>query len=681
MQETEIYLNVITGIALALLLASGLYLISKRSKFLPFPILLFVIGIVLSNLNFQLFESIRLNPGSVLFIFLPILLFESAFRFDFREFKRILAPGFLFATGGLLISATVIAAILHLLFKLPFAESFFYGSIISSTDPIAVLSLFKELGVPKRLQLLVDGESFLNDATSVIMYKLLLPVIGTGVYTGFASSELISGVGSFAYVLIGGAVVGALFGWVVSEVISPIKNVPLVEISLTIILASLVFIFAEHYLQVSGIIAVLAAGLVLGNYGRSKISPQILNKMDEIWEFLIFISTSLVFLLIGYEINIPLISTNLPIVIAAVLALLLGRFLSIYLIGAGYNLSVPRESRIPASWLQILNFGGLRGVLPLVVVLSLPETFAYRDLFIQLVLASILFTLTINVVLITPLIQLLKLDKPTRAELIEAGITQVFVLKSLLHHLRKMKDTEEICFETYAKHVKDVKQRLQETKTQLVKWKETTDEKIVNAEIAKVIGLHCLHIEKTVYSDLYTRGIITEDLFNRLCASINEKFILIQIDENFKPLSKVSRTNIEAKFKKLERPGLNLASLIRYIRGISFTDTVMDTYTYYKARFLGDEKVLEELASLHEESQDFPKISQIISKTVKYYEELLNYNRSTVNYIRVNYHKEAMQVEEKLFECESSDLIASMLHEFSEQGRITKNVISKLKMS
>lgn len=404
--ESHHFLEVIIGLCLTLSIASALYVVSKKIRVIPFTFLLFATGILLSMTHIHAFDVIRLTPGTVLYAFLPILLFESAYNFEFHNFRKILTPGFWLATVGLLVSAVVVATPIHMFLDIPFMEALLYACVISSTDPIAVLTIFKQLGVPRKLQLLVDGESFLNDGTSVIAFRIILALVGgAGASAGFGAAELGSSFINFLVVLFGGALVGVTLGFVATKVIQRLEDMAPVELTITVIMAHAAFILADHYLKVSGIIAVLGAGIVLGNYGHDHLSKKAQSDMHVIWDYLVFLTVSLIFFLIGYEMDLARLWDNRNAVMLATGALLVGRAVSVYSIGGLYNLSVKKSKRLPLKWLHVTNWGGLRGVLPLVVILSLPEDFPNRELFIDMVLGAILFTLTVNALSIPTLIK------------------------------------------------------------------------------------------------------------------------------------------------------------------------------------------------------------------------------------------------------------------------------------
>lgn len=675
--NTESFLNVVLGVCLILLLAAGLYLLTKKFRSVPYSVLLVVVGIAVSPLHFEPFEAIRLSPGSVLFIFLPILLFESAFNFEFKEFKKILLPGFLLATVGLLISAIIVALPLSLIFNVDPLAAFLFGSVISSTDPIAVLSIFKQLGVPKKLQLLVDGESFLNDGTSVIMFRLLVPfVVGSG--AALTGSDLVFGIGNFVYVIVGGVVVGIALGWLFSQLLSLIKNVNSVEIALTIILSHLVFILADHYLKVSGIIAVLAAGLVVGNYGRSKISPKVAHSMHQMWDFLVFVATSIVFLLIGYEIRFEALLGNLNVVAIATVALLLGRAVSVYLLGFGYNAFAKLENKIHTNWMHIANWGGLRGALPLIVILSLPDDFQYRELFIQLVLGAIFFTLVVNALTIKNVIKFLGVDKLNKANEIEIDITELFILQNLLNYLSRLREIEEIGEITYNKYTNQIRESLSKVNSRIKEWLSDNSQQEYQLELERIVRRYAVQVEKSVYVELYAKGVISESIYNRLRISLDYQIDCIDCDtEQFgrKGVEKILAKADEAA--RASNRWVILKGIPKKFTGETKSAQIKEYYMHHKARMLGDERVISELVNF--ETNEVQILSEkIVGKIRQKYVSLFEYNNETLANIEKEYPQEALAVEESFIKAESHELVERILEQFGEQNRISHKALQSL---
>lgn len=662
--EENSTLMIVLGVCIVLGVSCMIFLFSEKINSIPYTVLLLITGIIFALFNPEPIEAIKLNPESVFLIFLPILLFESAFNFDFREFKRIITPGFLLATIGLVISSVIIAIPLTYIFQIPFAAAFMFGSVISSTDPIAVLSLFKQLGVPKKLQLLVDGESFLNDATSVIMYRITLG-FATGAVGAVGSSEIIDGISSFLYLFLGGLIVGAVFGYVFSEIIFRIKNVSSVEITLTILLAHLVFITSEDLFGVSGIVAVLSAGLMLGNYGRTKISPEVTHSMHQIWDILVFMTTSIVFFLIGYEIHPQNILQKWQIITITIIAVLIARSISVYSVLSFYNTITKKVSRIPLSWMHITNWGGLRGSLPLIVLLSLPIEFAYRDLFIEIVIGVVFFTLVVNAITIKPLIKYLGLDKINQTNEIEVKITELLILSNLKKKICSLVDLHEIGQEVCT-------QRLIYIDKQLEKIKKELSSLIVNnptqykTEIDKVLRRYCLQVEKGVYYSLFKKGIIPEVVYGALKNTIEVQIEglnegLTQINDDLQNKNKIGSNSLKLnwfdKFTVFLNQDIDMDQKI-----------VIYNYKYHKSRLLGDEKVISEL-------QEFMNLDFLPPNVVKgielFYKELEAYNTRTLEEIEKQNPETTRNVEIKFAELECKYFAKNILHELGEEERIS----------
>lgn len=665
--ETHHALWIILGLIFVLTISCFIYVINKKFSLIPFTVLLTIAGIIANYFNVEFLNFIKLNPESVLLIFLPILLFESAFNFDFREFKRIIVPGFLLATIGLLISAVIIALPLTLFFNISFPAAFMFGAVISSTDPIAVLTLFKQMGVPKKLQLLIDGESFLNDATSVIMYRITLG-FASGVVSTFGALEIAKSFLDFIYLFGGGIVLGAFIGYLFSEIIYRIKNISVVEITLTILLAHFAFILAEDFLKVSGIVTVLVTGLVAGNYGRTKISPQVTENMHETWNLLVFLTTSIVFFMIGYEIDLLSLKNHWDIILITIISMLIGRSLSVYGVLFPYNYFVQKANKIPVSWMHIANWGGLRGSLPLIILLSLDNNFIYKELFLNLVIGVIFFTLIVNATTIKPLIQSLGLDKINQTNTIEAIIIETLILKNLKKKLKVLFKLNEISKAIFEQKIKTIKNKLIENKSKIEKISENNLNEFY-LEVDKILRRYCLQVEKNVYKNLFKKGVIPEVVYSTLKNDIDRQ--IERINEGLEQLAFDKETNTT---------GSKTLKINWFDRLILFFDEELDlekklislNYKYHKSRLLGDEKVLSEL-------KNFKKIDflpqNVVNGVIKFYEELLDYNLSTLKEIENSSPETTRTAENAFANIEIKYYTDVILHEFGEQERVSSKCI------
>ena len=257
------------------------------------------------------------------------------------------------------------------------------------------MALFRTLGAPKRLALLMESESLFNDGTAIVVFNLVLMAALTGAFHPF------QGAVDFLRVAVGGLAVGFVSGWLIAQLIARIDDY-LIETTLTTVLAFGAYLIAER-LHFSGVLAVVAAGLINGNIGPQGMSPTTRIVLFNFWEYMAFLANSLVFLLIGLQVNIPMLRANWQPVLLAVLAVLVSRAVVAYGLGWIHNrLTDP----IPWRWLHVLNWGGLRGAIALALALSLPAALGPgRDLVRVMAFGVVLFTLLVQSMTMKPLLR------------------------------------------------------------------------------------------------------------------------------------------------------------------------------------------------------------------------------------------------------------------------------------
>lgn len=408
--------ELVTLFACLLLVAAATRGLADRFR-LPFTVTLVLVGIGLRELGeigppaLHFLADIRVAPEVILFVLLPTLVFESAYTMDVRLLRRNLAPVLTLAVPGLVLSTGLIGLLVWAATPLDLPAALLLGAILSATDPVAVIALFKQLGAPKRLTILVEGESLFNDATALVVAKILVGVVLAGYFSWDAA---IAGGGEFFRVFIGGIAVGWVAGLVTGWVLGKVQSSPEIEISLTTILAYLSFLIAEHWLHVSGVMAVVAAGVVLGGWGRAKISPSVSGYMDHFWEFMAFVANVLIFLLVGLSVDLRELWGSLAYLPWVVLAMLLSRAILIYglmpLLGR-----LPGSQPVGIAYQTVMFWGGLRGAIALAIVLSLP-VFPNAELFMPLTTGAVLFTLLVQGLSIEKLMHRLGLDRPPLAD-------------------------------------------------------------------------------------------------------------------------------------------------------------------------------------------------------------------------------------------------------------------------
>jgi len=387
-----------------LIAASAIAMLAKRLR-APYTVALVAGGLMLSALRLPRLSPLDpgqrpdwLTPDVILIVFLPALVFEGSVKLNVRDLLRNSAPLLLLANLGVLLAALVTGYLVHWTTGLPVEIALLFGAIISATDPISVLAIFKDLRMDKRLSLIVEGESLLNDGTAAALFQIVL----AGIISGHLSVS--KGVGQFLFAVLGGAILGSFLGYAASRLTRTIDD-PEVQITLTAVVAYSSYLLA-YQLRLSGIIATASAGLIVGNLGTKNCSMQTKTALESFWAYVAFIMNSLVFLLIGLEIHVDALLRSWRPVLLAVGAVLVGRALSVYLLAPVSN---ALTDKIPLRWQHVIVWGGLRGALALALALSLDSTFPDRTRVLDLTFGVVVFSILVQGLTMKPLLRMLGL--------------------------------------------------------------------------------------------------------------------------------------------------------------------------------------------------------------------------------------------------------------------------------
>ncbi|MEW5854782.1 MAG: Na+/H+ antiporter [Myxococcota bacterium] len=391
--------------------------IGARWLKLPYTVALVLAGLALGTV--KAFEPPHLTKELLFAVILPGLIFEAAFHLDAAKFWKEKTSIHALAIPGLIVAILATAAILvpaanalAFVTGFTFMHGLVFAALIAATDPIAVVGLFKSLGAPKRLAVMVEGESLLNDGTGVVVFTIILGAMaGGGISLGSAVVDFIRVAGL-------GALVGVAVGLAASHIIRNIDDA-MIELTLTMVAAYGSFVLAERF-HVSGVMAAVGAGMLCGNYAaRTGMSPTTRVAVETFWEYLAFALNSVVFLLIGFEIHVDqLLASWLPIVIAWV-AVMAGRALVVFVVTA---LLQRTSERVPWSWSTVVVWSGLRGALSMVLVLGLPQDFPHRVLLVNMTFGVVLLSILLQGLTMAPLLRRLKIvgvrsDEQQRYEL------------------------------------------------------------------------------------------------------------------------------------------------------------------------------------------------------------------------------------------------------------------------
>jgi len=411
---------------LLLLLIGCLVGVAARRMRLPYTLALVVAGIALGFVGPEQVQAFELSADLLFTFLLPALLFEAALHVDLSEFRRDLPLIGALAVVGVALAAGATAGLAFVFLGssglrpgFGVGEALLFGTVIAATDPISVLALFRELGVGRRLYLLVEGESLLNDGVAVVLFLIVATVLGLeighggghGVHLEGSADIAVYALRTFGWMAGVGVAVGAVCGGAAS-VFTRAFDDHLVEITVTTVVAYGAFLLAED-LHASGVLSTVTAGIVTGTFGTHYgMSTRTRLAVEDFWEYGAFVANTLVFLLVGVELRIEqLVVDGLPIVLAFG-ATLLGRALVVYPLVA---MSQRTARPIPGSWSHVLWWGGLRGSLSMVLVLGLPSDFAGRDLLVHLVFGVVSASLFLQGLTVSPLLARLGLA-PRRSQ-------------------------------------------------------------------------------------------------------------------------------------------------------------------------------------------------------------------------------------------------------------------------
>jgi CPA1 family monovalent cation:H+ antiporter len=498
-----------------LIVAAAVAMFAKQIR-LPYTIALVVVGILMGILN--LLPQMLLTPALVFHLFLPILLFEAAFNIDILDLRDQVKPIAILALPGVLLATAVTASItyagLHVWGEVPgfsWIHALIFGAVVAATDPISVLALFKELGVTRRLSLIVEGESIFNDGVAVVLFGVLLEVSKGG------GLDLLSAVRQFFVVAVGGGAIGVLLGLVMAKVMSLVDD-HLIEITLTTVLAFSAYLLAEH-LQVSGVMAVIAAGLLTGNYGtRTAMSPSTRVSVSDFWEYAAFAVNSVLFLMIGIEVRLVDFGPLWVVVLVAIVAMLSGRAAAVLLSAPVIRLV---DQPLPGRWQGVLIWGGIRGAICMVLALSLPLDMPGRPVLMTMIFAVVIFTLLAQGLSIKTLLKRFGLIGLVQREAYETRKGEVYALGRAREELELLASRGVLSRRNHELLAKGLEERLQQLHVDLDK--AATDQEDAVAEELRRAEERLLHAEKDGIREAFLAGIVSEKIMRKLFGRVDER--------------------------------------------------------------------------------------------------------------------------------------------------------------
>lgn len=666
-------LNSLLSLIFLLWISCLSFIFSKKVNF-PYTVMLVLVWILLVpiiNMWYLWFiRDFKLTPDMLFFIFLPILIFESAYNMNYKELLKNSLPVFSLSIVWLIISVLFIAIIMFfslwfLWINIPFIVCLLFWAIISATDTVAVLSLFKSVWAPKRLIWVFEWESLFNDWTAIALFLVILWILSESKHIDF--SVLSEWILSFSSMFFWWIVFWILTWAIFSKIIEKIKNNESVEITLTMILAHLTFIIAEliknipifwHHIHISWVIATAIAAIVMGNYGRYKISPKVEEYMEKFWWFFAFIANSLVFILLWLilsDIKLDLFNWFMIIALVAIISEIISRALAVYIpINIINTLNVSKK--ITFSRQHIFAWASPRWALSVMMLIMIPSSltipwwnlpFSVQDFLTLTIISTIMFTLFVKVPSVPFLIKKLGLNKLNRLEELDFEIAKIIIFLEDIEKIEESYQKWTIWKEEFETLKCNFEKRIEISRS-LVKEK-TKDNR--NWLIERAISLSWLSIQKKYLIELLTFNEIDERNF---------KYLLVRFEHKIKKLETAEDLIIS------ENDNYNL-NIFEKILMLSRIEKESDKFIRFRARKITIKKALKELEKLKEIDFWFDKkhFDNVISIYNSIYKKLCNKFEKSEN---------LTTLENKLFEKSLLKTTSNTINELRNKGLIDQKL-------
>jgi len=522
-----------------LVIACGMALLAKRLK-VPYTVLLVVAGLAVSLLLDgapwlrEHLEKIKLKPELLLQVFLPILLFEAAFHVDLKSFLNNRRAILFLAIPGVIIGMLLTTAVFVPVAKLiqddvVWQVGLVTAAMLAATDPISVVALFKEFTVSKRLGIIVEGESLINDGIAVVLFGVVVKItadsLGLTIPTLHDPGENVQAlhvIGVFLREVFLGTALGVAVGLAMSYLTSKVND-HLIEVALTAIAAYGSNVMAMQ-LHASGVIAVVVCGMMVGNVGaKHGMSPTTREAVFSFWEFAAFMAKSFVFILIGLEIRLSELWADAGLIVAFFVIMILVRSVTVF----GVHSLVRREDlKLKKAWLPVITWSGVRGSLSMVMAMMLvaseSEGETTRKLILNLVFGVVLLSILLQGTTIEWLMKRVGLIVETREEIeYEMALARRQAIRCLVDNLEDADRKGTLSHGTF-----------EILHNQLVERRETNGKRIAEM-LAHTPSLNNIELElhtnqlraleKQVYRDLEKEGDIDYDSMESLVRNVAER--------------------------------------------------------------------------------------------------------------------------------------------------------------
>ena len=506
----EAVLQVTALLALAVCLS-----LAARRVHLPLTVVLVVVALLASavgwvpavaDLEGHVFEEV------VVIGFLPVLVFAAALDIDLRAFTRNLGAIVALAVVGFAVSAALVGVTLHVALGIGLTVALLFGALISATDPVAVVAIFRELGVPRRLLTMVEGESLLNDGVAIVLFAILLQAATGG------TLNIATGVLDFVMVFLGGALLGVVFGLAAAMLLPWLDPLSGVALSLAVAYGS--FVVAEEVMSFSGVMSTAVAGMIIAGLVPSRGSAELREALGQTWDALDYVANALLFLLIGLAIDLAGLLDELGPILLAAVAVLVARVAAV----------------VPVIWLlekvagirrvgwrneAVFVWGGLRGGVALALALALPEELAERDLLVALTGGVVLTTLLLNATSIQWLVKRLGLDEPDPADVFLTTVARLAGIDAARRQLSSLglADAEGV--------TTGLDRAERDAREALARYE------LDESQQERVVLSRALHIERETYQDLADEGLLPPAVTRTLLHQVGDEVDELALSDDY----------------------------------------------------------------------------------------------------------------------------------------------------
>ncbi|MFT7053209.1 MAG: NhaP-type Na+/H+ or K+/H+ antiporter [Psychromonas sp.] len=663
---------IVIFVILSLLLGALIKSVSKTLSS-PYCVILLLAGLSLGlygrtehiqanlpGLNSALTTLAQVDPHLILLLFLPTLIFESAFSMDPHLFKRMIKQIMVLAVPGLILSTALTAVFTFYFFPWQWSWTvcFLFGALISATDPVAVVSLLKEISSRKRLETLIEGESLLNDGTAIVFFSLFYGLLTLG---SEANLDILAISGSFISVVLLGLLTGLAVGLVFLFWIGRLFNQPLIEITLTISAAYIAYFIAEDIFEVSGVVAVVSLGVLVSSIGRTRISPGVTVFLHHFWQMMAHIANTLIFILVGIIIASRIRLDNWEWWVT-----LAGLYIGIQIIRAVTVFTfmpILKDAGIGKDKAIIVIWGGLRGAVSLALALIIAQDNVLAkelgDQILFLTAGIVVLTILINASSMSLLLRYFGLDKLPEAKQASLIKAQQSIKRHLTNDLLLLQKNEFLQRADW----KSLTEPLQEAQTISA---------VQEADLLVAFRHRLLETERQFYWSQFSQGALTGQATRHLVTAVE-----FALDGN----AEISPRKTLFEFWKTPyyiRWFYHIPFLNKIVVNFSF-ERLSLSYDTARGFIQGQEEIQKHLYSLSPSEQDRQLVEQQIKDNKK--QTRLYIQKIRENFPELSYSLETYAAQRLLLHLERvylNELINEGVFDESEAKKLTKEIEYKI---